>query len=136
MKLRRFALVLTGFGLLAASTTTAVTTNAAPGSATAAVEACWNSVVWPTKANVVDTVDITAHKPPAPVSPPYVYSKFFATRFMDRWYLAWNAAGTQYYAFGLFLLSSNLYRQTTVLSGDARRADAREPDVEFGLGPG
>jgi hypothetical protein len=115
MKLSRFALVLTGLGLLAATSTTTAT--AAPGSTTAAAQTCWNSVVWPTKANVVDTVDITAHKPPAPVSPPYVYSKFFATRFMDRWYLAWNAAGTQYYAFGLFLLGPNLYRQTTVLSG-------------------
>ncbi|WP_410789281.1 hypothetical protein [Kribbella sp. C-35] len=118
MRLRRFVHVLTGFGLLAASaTTTAATAVAAPGSATAAAQTCWNSVVWPTKANVVGTVDITAHKPPTLVSPPYVSSKFFATRFMDRWYLAWNAAGTQYYAFGLFLLGSNLYRQTTVLSG-------------------
>src|SRR4051794_17014101 len=117
MKLRRFALVLPGFGLLAASTTTAVTTNAAPGSATAAGGAWWNSVGGPPKANAVAPVNLPARRPPPPGSPPYVYSKFFATRFMDRWYLAWNAAGTQYYAFGLFLLGSNLYRQTTVLSG-------------------
>ncbi|TDW94510.1 hypothetical protein EV137_1825 [Kribbella pratensis] len=132
MKLRRFALVLTGFGLLAASSTTAATAAAAPGSAVAAAATtCWNSVVWPTKANVVDTVDVTARKPPAPVSPPYVYSKFFASRFMDRWYLAWNAAGTQYYAFGLFLLGSNLYRQTTVLSGGS---PAQSKAVRVGTG--
>ncbi|WP_432886960.1 hypothetical protein ACQPYH_04490 [Kribbella sp. CA-245084] len=102
-------------GLLASTATTTAsatpTAAAAPGSAAAATDTCWNSVVWPTTANVVDTVDITAHKPPTPVYPPYVYSKFFATRFMDRWYLAWNAAGTQYYAFGLFLLGSNLSPQ-------------------------
>jgi len=112
MKLRRCVLALAAFGLVAAGTTT--TASAAPA---AAAQLCYNSVVWPTKANVVDTVDITAHKPPTPVTPPYVYAEFFASRYMDRWYLAWNATGTQYYAFGLFLLGSNLYRQTTVFSG-------------------
>ncbi|WUJ74699.1 hypothetical protein OG809_15830 [Kribbella soli] len=134
MKLQRLALVLAGAGLLASTATTTAsatsTASAAHGSA-AATENCWNSVVWPTKANVVDTVDIGAHKPPKLVYPPYVYSKFFATRFMDRWYLAWNAAGTQYYAFGLFLLGSNLYRQTTVLSG---RSPAQSTAVRVGTG--
>jgi AraC-like DNA-binding protein len=49
-----------------------------------AAEGCYNSVVWPTKANGVDTVDVSAHTPPAPVTPPYVYAKFFASRFMDK----------------------------------------------------
>lgn len=128
MKLRRCALTLAAFGLLATGTTTTAT--AAP---TAAAESCYNTVVWPTKANVVDTVDVSTHKPPAPVTPPYVYSKFFASRYMDRWYTAWNAAGTQYYAFGLFLLGSNLYRHTTVLSGSS---PAQSTAVRVGTGWG
>jgi hypothetical protein len=128
MKFRRCALALAVFGLVAASSTVAA--SAVPAGA---AQLCSNTVVWPTKANVVDVVDVTAHKPPTPLSPPYVYSKFFASRYMDRWYTAWNAAGTQYYAFGLFLLGSNLYRQTTVLSG---RSPAQSTAVRVGTGWG
>lgn len=131
MKLQRVALAVAGIGLLASAATTTVAATAAPSSATTAAEVCSNSVVWPTKANVVDTVDVTAHKPPAPVFPPYVYSKFFAVRFMDRWYLTWNASMTQYYAFGLFLQGPNLYRQTTVLSGSS---PAQSKPVKIGTG--
>lgn len=124
MKLKRLALVLAGAGLLASTAGTTAT------AATAGTAQCHQSVVWPTSSRVVDLVDITAHKPPA-VLPPYVYSTFFATRFMDRWYLASNATYTQYFAFGLFLQGSNLYRQTTVLSG---RSPARSTAVRVGTG--
>ncbi|MEV6410321.1 hypothetical protein [Kribbella sp. NPDC051718] len=132
MKLQRLALALAGVGLLASTaTSTAGATSTAPTSTGAVAEICWNTVVWPTLSGLVDTVDVTAHKPPTVVGPPYVYSKFFATRYMDTWYSAWNASLTQNYAFGLFLQGPNLYRHTTVLSA---RPPLRPKVVKVGTG--
>jgi hypothetical protein len=131
MKLQRLGFVLAGVGMVVATATTSATaTSSGTAAAAAASVQCQQSVVWPTISNLVDTVDVTAAKPPA-VLPPYVYSKFFASRFMDRWYLAWNASNTQYYAFGLFLQGSNLYRQTTVLNGSS---PAQSKAVRVGTG--
>jgi hypothetical protein len=132
MKLQRLALALAGAGLLASvATTGAGATSTSPTAAGAAAEICYNSVVWPTLSGVVDTVDVTAHKPPTLVYPPYVFSKFFATRFMDTWYSAWNASNTQNYAFGLFLQGPNLYRHTTVLTA---RTPLQPRVVKIGTG--
>jgi hypothetical protein len=130
-ELQRLALALAGVGFAGRLWQNSYGyATVAPTSATAAADVCCNTVVRPTIANVVDTVDVIALKPPAPVYPPYVCSKFFPTRFMDRWYLAWNASMTQYHAFGL-LLGPNLYRQTTVLSGSS---PAQAKAVKIGTG--
>ncbi|GAA1593697.1 hypothetical protein GCM10009789_54690 [Kribbella sancticallisti] len=115
MKLQRLALVVAGVGLFAASAASGPALAAGqPGhSAVGSFGPCFNSVVWPTAANTAAGVDITAHKPPR--ATPYELFNFFPTRYSATWYTAWNASGSQYYVYGLFLLGGNLYRHTTVL---------------------
>jgi hypothetical protein len=128
MKLQRFAFVLAGVGLLAASVSSvpaiAGKAEAKPWSAkavqsttkqaTAAAEACFTSVASPTTSATVEARDITAGRPPV-VDQFDPINNFVDTRANGTWYLAANATGTQVYYYGLLLQGGNLYRHTTYL---------------------
>jgi hypothetical protein len=141
MKLQRLALAMAGVGMLAATAASgpalAATQSAEPTPSwakaaaeqpsTKAVAAgpCVSSVVWPTAANGIEAVDVTAAKPPRSVSyPPFT---FFPTRTSATWYAAANASGTQFYYYGLYLLGGDLYRHTTILpdAGDPKPSTAK-----------
>ena len=131
MKLQRLALAMAGVGMLAA---TAASGPAVAGgqadpkpswsaktanpkqqrSVESTAEACISWVGWPTAAGTVESVDVTAGKPPkAEMYEPFNY---VGTRANATWYLAQNATGTQVYFYGLFLQAGNLYRHTTYVS--------------------
>ena len=133
MKLQRFALALAGAGLIAAaaSSVPAVATGQAdpkphfsdkvahpgPVTAKAASAACQTWIGVPTAAGTMGEIDATAGKPPTSYTwDPF---KFVGSRADATWYGAINAAGTQYYYYGLLLQGGNLYRHTTYLPDDA-----------------
>ena len=128
-KLQRFALAVAGLGLIAASASSvpagAGKVEPKPWSAKtsrsnsvkAAAAACVTSVGYPTAAGTMQAADVMAGKPP--VGAQYESFKFVGTRANATWYLASNAAGTQFYYYGLLLQAGNLYRHTTyVYDGD------------------
>lgn len=123
MRLHRLALTMAAAGLLAASVVpvpaNAGTTDPKPWSdltkqsntTKAAAEACGVSVGYPTAAGTMEAADVVAGRPP--VGYPYDSFKFVGTRANATWYLAANAALTQFYYYGLLLQGGNLYRHTT-----------------------
>jgi hypothetical protein len=129
MKLQRFALALAGAGLIAAAAASAPA--AATGQAdpkphfsdkvahpsplkTKAVSAaCETWIGAPTASGSMREIDVTAGKPPASFQ--WEPFKYVGTRANATWYGAVNAAGTQYYYYGLLLQGGNLYRHTTYL---------------------
>ncbi|GAA1608164.1 hypothetical protein GCM10009789_73260 [Kribbella sancticallisti] len=140
MKLQRLALAVAGVGMLAA--TAASNPAVAAGQADpkpnyaakiagsnpsvkATAAACISWVGWPTAAGTVQDADITAGRPPSAVV--YEPFNFVGTRTNASWYLAANAAGTQYYFYGLLLQGGNLYRHTTYVydNGTTRPTFAR-----------
>ncbi|MGY4771226.1 hypothetical protein ACXC9Q_30320 [Kribbella sp. CWNU-51] len=130
MKLQRFVLAVAGLGLVAATVASAPagaasqtdpkpswSAKAAQANSTkAASEACITSVGFPTAAGTMEGADVTAGRPPE--AAPYPSFKFVGTRANATWYAAMNAAGTQFYYYGLFLQGGNLYRHTTYLPAD------------------
>ncbi len=123
MRLQRLALVTAGLGLIAASVVSVPATAGAPdpkpwsdrtkqsNSAKAATEACGISVGYPTAAGSMESADVIAGRPPQ--GAPYEPFKFVGTRANATWYMAANAARTQFYYYGLLLQGGNLYRHTT-----------------------
>ncbi|MFI7061632.1 hypothetical protein ACIBL3_11650 [Kribbella sp. NPDC050124] len=133
MKLQRLALAMAGVGMLAATAASGPAiagTQADPKpswtvksaeskqrlSVQAAAAACISWVGWPTGANTVESVDVTAAKPPRAAA--YEPFNFTSTRANATWYLAQNASATQVYFYGLFLQGDALYRHTTYLYED------------------
>jgi hypothetical protein len=147
MKLQRLALAVAGVGMLAATAASGpalATTQSDPtpswaskaanakqqstekDTAAAAAVSCYQSVVFPTTANVVDAVDVLPAKPPRVVE----YAPFnfgVPARYTATWYVASNASETQYFAYGVFLQGGNLNRQTTTLpdSGEPKTTTAK-----------
>ncbi|MDX2972576.1 hypothetical protein PWY87_22185 [Kribbella solani] len=131
MKLQRFALALAGAGLLAAAAASVpVTANAKtgpkpyfetktanPNSAKAsAAEPCESAVGVPTAAGTMQEIYVLPGRTPkAEALEPYNY---VGSRANATWYGAVNAAGTQFYYYGLLLQGANLYRHTTYLPAD------------------
>ncbi|MGW7683468.1 hypothetical protein ACWGID_22215 [Kribbella sp. NPDC054772] len=125
MKLHRLAFAMAGVGLLAASVATvpanAGKTDPKPWSdlthqsntAKAASAACYISVGYPTAAGTMEAADVIAGRPPEGL--PYESFKFVGTRANATWYMASNAAATQFYYYGLLLQGGNLYRHTTYI---------------------
>ena len=132
MKLQRLALALAGVGMLAAtaasgpavaagqadpkpsrSAKVVAQLNQQPSAKAAAAEPCLSWVGGPTAAGTVQDVDVTPGRPPRAVA--YEPFNYVATRANATWYGAVNAAGTQFYFYGLFLQGGNLYRHTTYL---------------------
>ncbi|WP_433166782.1 hypothetical protein [Kribbella sp. CA-247076] len=131
MKLQRLALAVAGVGMLAATAASGpavaggqadpkpdlsakIAAKMQPQSMKAAAAGpCISWVGWPTAAGTVQDADVTAAKPPRAVT--YEPFNYVVTRTNATWYGAVNAAGTQYYMYGLFLQGSNLYRHTTYL---------------------
>ncbi|MEU8226286.1 hypothetical protein [Kribbella sp. NPDC048915] len=146
MKLQRCALALAGAGLIAAAAVSApaVATGQAdpkpylsdkvahPSSLqTKAAGACETWVGVPTAAGTMGEIDITVGKPPATST--WEPFKYVGTRANATWYGAVNAAGTQYYYYGLLLQGGNLYRHTTYLPAD----ESKPPVPTFKkVGPG
>ena len=133
MKLQRFALALVGAGLIAAAAASvpASATGQAdpkphfsdkvahprPLTAKATSAACQTWIGVPTAAGTMQEIDATAGKPPTGYSwDPF---KFVGSRADATWYGAINAAGTQFYYYGLLLQGGNLYRHTTYVPDDA-----------------
>ena len=128
MKLQRFALALAGIGLLGASVssvpafagktdpkpyTSDKVAHPTPVKALAAGGPCISYVGVPTAAGTMQEIDATPGAHPTAVSwEPFNY---VPTRTNATWYGAVNAAGTQFYYYGLMLQGANLYRQTTYL---------------------
>ncbi|MEV6410326.1 hypothetical protein [Kribbella sp. NPDC051718] len=117
MKLQRFALVLAGAGLVAATTASgpalgATQSELAPSSG----PQCGNQIVWPTASNTVGSAEVIPAKPPRAWR--YDPFKFFVSRYTATWYVAQNSSGSQVYTYGLFLQGANLYRHTRTLPGD------------------
>jgi hypothetical protein len=129
-KLQRFALTAAGLSLIAASVSSVPASagkvepkpwSAKTGqsiSAKAAAEACFTSVGYPTAAGTMEAADVMAGKPPVGVQ--YEPFKFVGTRANATWYMAANAALTQFYYYGLLLQGGNLYRHTTYVYEDDR----------------
>jgi hypothetical protein len=129
-KLQRFALAAAGLSLIAASVSSVPASagnverkpwSAKTGqsiSATAAAAACVTSVGYPTAAATMEGADVMAGKPP--VGAQYEAFKFVGTRANATWYMATNAAFTQFYYDGLLLQGANLYRHTTYVYDDDR----------------
>ncbi|TDW70392.1 hypothetical protein [Kribbella pratensis] len=129
MRLQRLALAMAGMGLLAASVVsapaTASTTDSKPWSdrtkqtnTTKAGTACLVSAAFPSAAGTVSEADAIAGRPAQGVQ--YDPFKFVGTRANATWYLASNAALTQFYYYGLLLQGGNLYRHTTYIYEDDR----------------
>jgi hypothetical protein len=131
MKLQRFALALAGIGLLGASVSSvpafAGKTDpkphfsdkaAHPGAVKplAAGGPCISYVGVPTVAGTMQEIDATPSAHPTAVS--YEPFNYVSTRANATWYGAVNAAGTQFYYYGLMLQGSSLYRHTTYLPAD------------------
>jgi len=130
MRLQRLALAMAGMGLLAASVVsapaTAGTTDSKPWSdrtkqtnTTKAGTACLVSAAFPAAAGTVSEADAIAGRPAQGVQ--YDPFKFVGTRANATWYLASNAALTQFYYYGLLLQGGNLYRHTTYLPTDEEK---------------
>ena len=130
MRLQRLALAMAGMGLLAASVVsapaTAGTTDSKPWSdrtkqtnTTKAGTACLVSAAFPAAAGTVSEADAIAGRPAQGVQ--YDPFKFVGTRANETWYLASNAALTQFYYYGLLLQGGNLYRHTTYLPTDEEK---------------
>jgi hypothetical protein len=132
MKLQRFALALAGAGLLGAAALSAPAAatgqadptpyfaerSAQPLSAKAAAAVpCLSPVGLPTAAGTMQEIDATPATPPRSVA--YQPFQFVGTRADATWYFAGNAAGTQYYFYGLLLQGANLYRHTTYVPDNA-----------------
>ncbi|GAA3553669.1 hypothetical protein [Kribbella ginsengisoli] len=133
MKLQRFALVLAGAGLLAATAASGPAFGATQsGPAPASGPPCGNQLVWPTAKGTVESAEVIPAKPPRALR--YEPFKFFATRSMATWYVAQNSAGTRVYAYGLFLQGSNLYRHTTVIPNDGSAPRPTAAKVGSGWG--
>jgi hypothetical protein len=66
----------------------------------------------------MEGADVMAGKPP--VGAQYEAFKFVGTRANATWYMATNAAFTQFYYYGLLLQGANLYRHTTYVYDDDR----------------
>jgi hypothetical protein len=130
MRLQRLALATAGLGLLAASVVSAPAnagkTDPKPwsdltkqsNSAKAAAEACGLSTGYPTAAGSMEAADVIAGRPPQ--GAPYESFKFIGTRANATWYMATNAAVTQFYYYGLLLQGGNLYRHTTYVYDGTR----------------
>ncbi|MEV6410323.1 hypothetical protein [Kribbella sp. NPDC051718] len=136
MKLQRFALAIAGAGMLAATAAsgpalaatqgepapswTHKSANAGPAeqkSASAVAASCVQAIVFPTAANTVGEVDVTAAKPPRIEQ--FEPLDFVESRWTATWYGATNASGTQSYAYGVFLQDGNLMRHTTTFPDNA-----------------
>lgn len=129
MRLQRLALAMAGVGLLAASVVsapaTADTTDSKPWAdrtkqtnTTKAGGACLVSTAFPSAAGTVAEADVMAGRPAQGLQ--YDAFKFVGTRANATWYLASNAALTQFYYYGLLLQGGNLYRHTTYIYEDNR----------------
>ncbi|MFI5695892.1 hypothetical protein ACIA58_28830 [Kribbella sp. NPDC051586] len=131
MKLQRYALALAGIGLIATSAASVPAVAAKPDpkpytsnkvahptpvKALAAGGPCINYVGVPTAAGTMQEIDATPGTHPTAVS--YEPFNYVSTRTNATWYGAVNAAGTQFYYYGLLLQGSNLYRHTTYLPAD------------------
>ncbi|GAA1583597.1 hypothetical protein GCM10009789_41730 [Kribbella sancticallisti] len=135
MKSQRFALALAGAGLLAATVASVpaaatgqadpkpyfVGKTAQPNAAKAATaEPCESAVGVPTAAGTMQEIySIPGRPPQADSLEPY---KFVGTRANATWYGAVNAAGTQFYYYGLLLQGGSLYRHTTYLPADESKS--------------
>jgi hypothetical protein len=136
MKLQRLALSLAGVGLISAVAASVPATAAtpdgthswaaktAPTTKAATVDACLTSIASPSAAGMVDGVDVEASRP-VKVYPYGDPIKFVGTRANATWYLAANAAATQFYFYGLMLQGGNLYRHTTYIP------DSKPPVATF-----
>ncbi|MER7244535.1 hypothetical protein [Kribbella sp. NPDC000426] len=129
MRLQRLALAMAGMGLLAASVVSAPATAGTTGSkpwsdrtkqtnTTKAGSACLISTAFPGATGTVSEADVIAGRPPEALQ--YDAFKFVGTRANATWYLASNAALTQFYYYGLLLQGGNLYRHTTYIYEDGR----------------
>ena len=131
MKLQRFALALAAIGLLGASVSSVPAfagktdpkphlsdkvAHPTPAKALFAGGPCINYVGVPTAAGTMQEIDATPAAHPTAVS--YEPFNYVATRANATWYGAVNAAGTQFYYYGLMLQGANLYRHTTYLPAD------------------
>ncbi|MGW6283078.1 hypothetical protein [Kribbella sp. NPDC055071] len=135
--MQRFALAVAGIGMLAATATAgpAIAGNdpkpfsldkfpaqlkaGQPQKASAAADACIQTVGWVTPTGTAPWVDVTPANPPKPpISSGYAPYQFVTARASASWYLVYNAAGTQLHMSGLHLQGGNLYRQTTYLYAD------------------
>ena len=130
-KLQRFALAAAGLSLIAASLSSvpasagkvepkpwSAKTGQSISAKAAAAAACVTSVGYPTAAGTMEGADVMAGKPP--VGAQYEPFKFVGTRANATWYMATNAAFTQFYYYGLLLQGGNLYRHTTYVYDDDR----------------
>jgi hypothetical protein len=136
MKLHRLALAAAGAGVLAATAlsgpalataqgdptpswagkTATAKSSVAKDSAAVSSGPCNQDVVWPTADNIVKMFEVQAATPPRVME--FQQVLFGVSRYTATWYAAWNASGTQFFAYGLFLQGPNLMRHTTVYPDD------------------